>query len=82
MTLCKKVRYATEEAAYVDIDRILRGSTRDKAPCRAYKCLECHAWHLTSQVDHELYVRISEQAMEITRLTNELQRWKRRAEQR
>lgn len=69
---CKKVKYATEEYALFDIERIGKKSNRSKVPTRAYFC-RCGSWHLTSIIDskqilisklrlenHELKLKIKE----------------------
>lgn len=69
---CKKVKYATEEYALFDIERIGKKSNRSKVPTRAYFC-HCGSWHLTSRIDekqilisklrlenHELKLKIKE----------------------
>jgi len=44
---CKKVSYSTQEFAEMDIKRF--GSmNREVKPTRAYLCIKCNTWHLTS----------------------------------
>jgi hypothetical protein len=47
--VCRKHRYRDEAAALVDLARIAYTSTSSKVPVRAYRCGECHGWHLTSK---------------------------------
>lgn len=47
--ICEKTRYASEQAALEDIERIQKKSTRSKVPVRAYLC-GCGSWHLTSKL--------------------------------
>lgn len=46
--LCTKVQYTTEEFAIEDIKRIKLKSNRSRIPLRAYYCVRCNFWHLTS----------------------------------
>ena len=49
---CNKTKYATEDAANKDIQRIKKTSTRSTIPIRSYYCGDCTAWHLTSKEPH------------------------------
>lgn len=50
-SVCKvKTKYATEKLAVEDIARIKLKSDRDVTPCRAYFCVVCNFWHLTSKI--------------------------------
>jgi hypothetical protein len=44
-----KFRYRDEPQARADLARIRAASTRTKVPVRAYFCLACNGWHLTSE---------------------------------
>ena len=46
---CRKSKYASEQAAELDIARIKRLSKRERLPQRAYLCPQCSSWHITSQ---------------------------------
>lgn len=49
---CNKTKYATEDAANKDIQRIKKTSTRSTIPIRSYYCGDCTAWHITSKEPH------------------------------
>ena len=57
---CKKTQYASEEFALDHIKRIIKKSTRDKVPTRAYLCNICNLWHLTSSKDWKEEVRLKD----------------------
>lgn len=44
-----KRRYRSKREALGAARKVARGSTREKLPHRAYECLRCSGWHLTSQ---------------------------------
>ena len=50
MDKCKKVKYATEKEALVQLEKIISRSSKAKNPSRAYSCF-CGAYHLTSRLD-------------------------------
>ena len=47
---CSKVRYVSRAKARQEAKKLRR---RGSGPVRAYFCLECHLWHLTSQTATE-----------------------------
>lgn len=49
--VCKKVRFANEEAALFSLKKIQSISKRRIVPIRAYLCKYCKTWHLTSRPD-------------------------------
>ena len=49
MIKCRKVSYATKQAARFRIKSMkTRGIKTDKGKIRVYKCLDCSCYHLTS----------------------------------
>lgn len=56
-TPCHKRAYATKEEArsfLVPLWRKAKKGEKSKLPRRAYQCLRCGFWHLTSQEKHSL----------------------------
>lgn len=50
--LCEKIAYATNVEALLAMSALELKATAGKrpyAPTRAYQCLRCRRWHLTSQ---------------------------------
>jgi len=46
---CEKIRYRDKREALKHMQKIQRWSNSDVVPCRAYFCMYCNGWHLTSQ---------------------------------
>jgi hypothetical protein len=53
MARCSKRRYRDRIAALLALASVQRkdGSRRPKTEQRAYRCPDCHGWHLTSRPD-------------------------------
>lgn len=52
--VCIKVRYSSEQRAHDDIARIQADNLDGhRAPQRAYWCVHCRGWHLTSQARNQ-----------------------------
>lgn len=45
---CNKTKYAKQEYADKDIERIAKVSVRQSKPIRSYFCEKCNGWHLSS----------------------------------
>lgn len=70
--ICKhKVKYSSENAAIIDIERLQKISKRTKVPVRAYLC-ECGSWHLTSKL-RKTDIVILELKSEIESLKKEIE---------
>ena len=57
MIRCRKIRYATKDAAWAGLDRIneeLRARGNRKKLARVYYCRRCRAWHTTSKADRRV----------------------------
>ncbi len=48
---CRKRRFRDHAEALAMLRRIAKRSTREKHPIRAYECVYCKGWHITSQAD-------------------------------
>ena len=46
-----KRRFRDKEQANWAIKMLQRDSSRDRVPCRAYQCIFCQGWHLSSNQD-------------------------------
>jgi len=47
--VCVKSRYPNEERARLAIENIQEATQGLRVPTRAYFCVHCYGWHLTSQ---------------------------------
>jgi hypothetical protein len=69
---CPKTYFATEKDAVFYIDKLKATSHRSKVPKRAYLCLDCHNWHLTSQDnDIDLMIKYRQKINELQKLLAE-----------
>jgi predicted RNase H-like nuclease (RuvC/YqgF family) len=72
---CHKTKYAKEEFALAHIDKIKKKSKRDVVPIRAYLCLDCGLWHLTSTFEKKDII-INKLKAEVASLKEEVERLK------
>lgn len=66
---CKKVKFANEKFADDYIKKLKKTSVRSTVPIRAYLCMTCNTWHLTSREKFE-HVTIKELNKQISDLKN------------
>lgn len=70
---CNKTKYANEDAANKDVERIRKTSTRSNIPIRSYFCPLCSGWHLTSKEPH-IVAKLKEVSKELDILKAEYKR--------
>lgn len=46
---CQKVRYRDKQLALLVVRHFAKNGTRAVKPIRAYQCILCNGWHITSQ---------------------------------
>lgn len=46
--VCEKITYVSEKDAKYEINKIREKEQEHKKPVRAYECVKCSGWHLTS----------------------------------